>query len=170
MQSVDAVIREATQADAEALGRMHWAAWREAYSGLLPAEYWTPEGESARIEGWRRDLEQAWPGSLVVLGIRDAQVVGCAGAGPSKPNPTAGAPLRDQELHAIYVRESEYGSGLSSRLLETVLPQATPAQLWVFEANPRARAFYAKHGFAPDGARHVFGPDLGDQPEIRLVR
>lgn len=40
----------------------------------------------------------------------------------------------------------------------------------MFEANPRARAFYAKHGFRPDGARHVFGPDLGHQPEIRMVR
>jgi hypothetical protein len=40
----------------------------------------------------------------------------------------------------------------------------------VFEANPRARAFSAKHDFAADGARHVVGPELHHQAEIRMVR
>jgi GNAT superfamily N-acetyltransferase len=78
--------------------------------------------------------------------------------------------VRDRELWSLYVLASEYGSGLAHELLTAVLPDEVPAELWVFEANPRARAFYGKHGFAPDGARHAFGPELGNQPEIRLVR
>ncbi len=34
----------------------------------------------------------------------------------------------------------------------------------------RARGFYARHGFKPDGARHRFGPEFGNQAEIRMVR
>jgi hypothetical protein len=51
-----------------------------------------------------------------------------------------------------------------------VLPGQAPAELWVFEANDRARRFYARHGFKSDGARHLFGPEFGNQAEIRLVR
>jgi GNAT superfamily N-acetyltransferase len=167
---MDAVIREPVLDDAAALGRMHFASWREAYAGLLPAGFFTPEGEAQRIEGWRANL--AGTSSDVVLRIadRDGEVVGFATAGPGRPNDSAGPPVRERELWALYVRASEYGSGLAARLLEVVLPREVPAELWVFEANPRARAFYTKHGFVPDGARHVLGPDLGDQAEIRLVR
>jgi 2-(1,2-epoxy-1,2-dihydrophenyl)acetyl-CoA isomerase len=38
----------------------------------------------------------------------------------------------------------------------------------VFEQNPRARAFYARHGFVPDGARAT--DDWTGLPEVRLVR
>ncbi len=33
-----------------------------------------------------------------------------------------------------------------------------------------SRAFYERHAFRADGARHVFGPDLNHQLEIRMVR
>lgn len=68
------------------------------------------------------------------------------------------------------MRMSEYGSGLAGRLLEAVLPQQAPAELWVFEVNDRARGFYSRYGFKPDGARHLFGPELAHQAEIRMVR
>ena len=41
--------------------------------------------------------------------------------------------------------------------------------LWVLEANARARGFYQKAGFAPDGAHHVLD-DLGGVTEIRYRR
>jgi GNAT superfamily N-acetyltransferase len=68
---------------------------------------------------------------------------------------------------AIYVRASRYGVGLGHRLLEAAIGDA-PAYLWVFEANVRARGFYARHEFEPDGARK---PEPSFQePEIRLRR
>lgn len=45
----------------------------------------------------------------------------------------------------------------------------TYADHFPLEANPRARAFYVKNGFAPDGARQPSGFD-GAPDEIRMVR
>ena len=135
-------IREPSPADAERLGRMHYASCEEA-----PAS-----------------------GSSTWIALRDGEIVGFATVGQTRPNPTVGTPARDRELWSIYVRASEYGSGLADRLLEAVLPHGAPAELWVFEANDRARRYYSKRGFAPDGARHTFGPEFGHQAEIRMVR
>lgn len=45
-----------------------------------------------------------------------------------------------------------------------------PAYLWSAVDNPRARAFYERHGFAPDGGRHAY-PLAGHPIEIeRFVR
>ena len=45
-----------------------------------------------------------------------------------------------------------------------------PASLWVLEDNPRARAFYRRHGFDPDGAVKTHTVDGAAIREVRLVR
>jgi GNAT superfamily N-acetyltransferase len=77
-------------------------------------------------------------------------------------------PPRERQLWFIYLLASAQGSGAGQALLDDVLGDE-PASLWVFEANPRARAFYAKNGFVPDGARQPSGFD-GAPDEIRMVR
>jgi len=170
MNVMDAELRQPSAADAERLGRMHYESWRDAYASFLPAEFWGEATELRWISRWADRLQSPQPGSTTLIASRDDEILGFATAGPARQNPTAGAPVRDRELWSIYVRASEYGSGLADRLMEAVLPRREPAELWVFEANERARRFYARHGFKPDGARHVFGPELGCQAEIRLVR
>ena len=167
---MDARIREATAADARAVGLMHLAAWREAYGALLPGDVFPDDAEARWIRRWQGNLAQHDADVVLRIAERDGAVVGLATAGPGRANDTAGPPVRAREVWALYVLASEYGSGLAARLLEAVLPRDVPAELWVFEANPRARAFYVKQGFAPDGGRHVFGPELGGQAEIRMVR
>ncbi len=168
-RAVDVEIREPRIADGPSLGRMHYASWLEAYEPLLPEGFFGPATEARWIARWEVNLADPAEGTVSRIAVRDGGPVGLASAGPARPNETAGPPAAEHELWSLYVRASEYGTGLASRLLDAVLP-AGPAELWVFEANARARAFYAKHGFAPDGARHVFGQDLGNQAEIRMVR
>ena len=56
---------------------------------------------------------------------------------------------------------------MGPRLLEAAIGDA-PAYLWVFEANDRARGFYARQGFEPDGSSK---PEPSFQePEVRLRR
>ena len=52
-------------------------------------------------------------------------------------------------------------------LLEAAIG-SRPASLWVFVGNARARAFYGRHGFTPDGTE---ADDLATGVrELRMVR
>ena len=68
------------------------------------------------------------------------------------------------------------GSGLAHTLMDRGLTYLTEsgssrAVLWVIEEHPRARAFYAKHGWSPDGARKIASSAHGrDVMEIRYSR
>jgi GNAT superfamily N-acetyltransferase len=164
------LIREPVAADADGLGRMHYRSWFEAYQGLLPADFWGEATERRWLERWRGNLANPLTGVLNRIAVRDDAVVGMASAGLARAHSEAGPPKRDLELYSVYVLASEYGTGLGARLVDAVLGPGTPAEVWAFERNARAIAFYEKQGFVADGARHVFGPELGNQPEIRLVR
>jgi GNAT superfamily N-acetyltransferase len=64
------------------------------------------------------------------------------------------------------VYAADHGTGAGRALLEAVINPAEPAALWVADPNPRAQAFYRKHGFAADGTARS-----GDGVrEIRMVR
>jgi CubicO group peptidase (beta-lactamase class C family) len=76
-------------------------------------------------------------------------------------------------VHSLYVHPRVGGRGTGRRLLEYALGKLTAqgysvVTLWVFEANERARRFYAAAGFAPDGSRRV--EDEWRAEEIHLVR
>ena len=49
-------------------------------------------------------------------------------------------------------------------LLEAVVDPEESVALWVADPNPRAQAFYRKHGFVADGTAQV------EAREIRMVR
>ena len=58
----------------------------------------------------------------------------------------------------VNVLAVHHGSGLGQQLLTQALAATAstgPASLWVLRGNDRARAFYARNGFAPDGLTKV---------------
>ena len=77
-------------------------------------------------------------------------------------------PVRERELSVLYVEAAWHGTGMAQALVESLIGEE-PASLWVAEDNARAQRFYAKLGFAPDGARHV-DPRWPALPDIRMVR
>ncbi len=64
--------------------------------------------------------------------------------------------------HADLLRRPD----LRAPLLEAVAEAAESTALWVADPNPRAQAFYRKHGFVADGTTQV---EDGVR-EIRMVR
>ena len=65
----------------------------------------------------------------------------------------------------LYVATSEQGRGLGSRLLRLAQESTAEAlQLWTFQRNTRARAFYRRHGFvemrSTDGDNEECEPDV----------
>lgn len=71
------------------------------------------------------------------------------------------------ELKSLYVGQSHRGTGLAAALTARAIGDR-PAQLWVFEGNPRAQKFYRKLGFSPDGTCRI-DPDT-TLWEIRFTR
>ena len=99
----------------------------------------------------------------LAMALTKLALVGFSVVGPNR-DPDAPAA---QELFAIYTRAAWWGTGLGQRLWDAVRPGES-CSLWVLEDNARARGFYARNGFVPDGARELY-TDLGAW-EIRMVR
>ncbi len=149
-------IRSAAPDDAEAMALVHVASWRETYRGVMTDAVLDDPGMlDRRIAFWRGALtDPAYRANRVAVAESDGRIRGIAMSGPGEP----------QQLHLLYSLRELHGSGAGAALLDAVLDPG-PAELWVAERNPRARAFYAKHGFRPDGVSR------GDETvEIRLVR
>lgn len=154
-------VRSAGPDDAKSVTDCQTTCWREAYAGLVGDDYlYSAEVERRRLARWRARLAG---GRVVRLAEDGTGVVGVASAGPGRDEP----PPTPMELMSLYLRAAYHGTGLADRLL-TAAVGAGPASLWVFSANSRARRFYARHGFAPDGAEQV-DEDTGLR-EIRMVR
>ncbi|WP_430418366.1 N-acetyltransferase family protein [Phenylobacterium sp.] len=50
-------------------------------------------------------------------------------------------------IDQLYVHPDHHGRGVGGRLLESVLAEGGTRQLWTFQQNARARAFYESRGF-----------------------
>ena len=60
----------------------------------------------------------------------------------------------------------DHGTGAGPALLEAVVDPEESVALRVADPNPRAQAFYRKHGFVADGPAQI----EGGVREIRMVR
>lgn len=160
-------VRRATVADVPATLAMRLAAWREAYADQRPESFFAAEEarREQQTDWWTRGLEAG--AELWIAEDAAGRIVGCAGGAPViDDDADAGVP---HELQMLYVLAAHHGTGLGLRLMDTAIGSG-PALLWVLEDNPRAHAFYRKHGFGPDGRREpMVGPWAGLH-EIRMVR
>ena len=156
-------IDDASVDDADELGRVHVAIWRQAYAGLMPAEYLDGLDAESFAADWRSRLADPLPG-VVRLAVQDDEgIVGFSTAGPPRVDD---APA-DLELYAINLLSRAHGTGLADRLLDATIGDRA-AYLWVIEGNERAVAYYRQRGFADDGGRDV--DQESGATEIRMVR
>lgn len=157
-------LRPARPDDAPTLGALHHLVWQAAYGPLVPPSVWRERLVEHTVARWTRTLTRgtaAWPW----LAYAGGTLVGFASAGPA---PAGG--VRDWELHALYVHPTAQGSGVAAELLTAALGQS-PAFLWVATGNPRAQAFYRRHGFRADGARGHYPLTATVQlPIMRMTR
>jgi GNAT superfamily N-acetyltransferase len=162
---MDFHIRQATPEDAEALVLMHTIAHEETYGHQLSAEFFRARRTAIpeRVERRRPSLASADP--RIIAFDANEELVGFADAGPGRDEDGPEA----LELYSLYSLRRTHGSGLAAALLNAAIGES-PAYLWVLEDNPRAAAFYRKHGFRPDGKRGLLPPEWEELPEFRMVR
>lgn len=163
------LIREATVADVDAIAQVHVAAWRAAYSGLVPQAFIGSMTVEKRRELWREHFGDPQMRAFVVEDERG--IAGFASWGPAEDPDRAAATA---ELHGIYLLPRAIGIGVGRDLLARVTRDMTrlgyeQAILWVLEANTRARRFYETAGWRWDGsvAPHAFGEET--RPVVRYT-
>lgn len=157
-------IRAPRPDEAEALADLHLRTWAETYADKFPPSAWGDEARANRLRMWHAICSAPRTDWRTAVAEIEGAVVGIAHTANDPDAP----PLRERQLWFIYLLVSAQGSGAGQALLDEVLGDDS-ASLWVLEDNPRARAFYARNGFAPDGARQPSGFESGGD-EIRLMR
>jgi len=157
-------LRPATPEDAPAIARVFEACWREVYPGLVPQPVIEKVAGAALAlwSGLLRPGERSW--SVEVWGP-PGEVSGVIRYGRDPDQAETG------HVFSLYVDPTTSGRGVGTALLrhaqewfvDNGLSRAT---LWVFEANARARGFYATQRWRPDGKTRV-EPEF-ETPEVRL--
>jgi ribosomal protein S18 acetylase RimI-like enzyme len=150
--------------DVAQMARVNVRSWQETYRGLMSdAVLDDPGFPAARERFWTAALtDERYRDNRVAVAERDGQLVGIAMSGP----PLDVAPAWARQLYVLYVQAADQGTGAGRALLEAVVEPEESAALWVADPNPRAQAFYRKHGFVADGTTQV---ENGVR-EIRMVR
>jgi GNAT superfamily N-acetyltransferase len=158
-------VRPMQLSDVDVIAEVHVQVWREAYVSLMPSDYLADLDEEQFARSWRVRLEEQESAEVIQLvGLSpDGQIVAIGSAGPSRDED---AP-RSWELLAINVLAAAQGTGLADLMMAELVGDR-PTSLWVLDGNKRAQAFYAHHGFIPDGATTEHEPS--GRVELRLVR
>lgn len=147
-------LREPTVDDASDLARVHAAAWRSAYRGILPddvLEGIPAEPPDDRVAGWRDRIETE-PNRMLAATVDD-EVLGYVNVRLEETESF----VRDgeAELKELYVDPDRWGQGVGTALLEAAidaLPGAvTVVRLQTFSENDRAAGFYEARGFERTG-------------------
>ena len=151
------VIRPMQLSDVPRVAEIHVFGWRCAYRGIVSDEHlFNTLLVSKRMERFEESLRiNDYENYVYDDGIIKAFL-------------TVG-PCRDEdrpeafELWGIYVDPCMQGQGIGTALVaygENIAARHGYNEIciWTFEKNAPARAFYEKHGYAPDGATQIVEP------------
>lgn len=132
--------RLAKLTDVAMIARLHMQAWHETYTGLLPQSIVDQRDFAQRHDLWAQVIETDLSRVVVIDDVGFAQV------GPQR-GPQHIAEAYPQELYALYVVKSAYGTGAGRILMSAALgTYPDPFSVLVLAANRRAVAFYEKMG------------------------
>ncbi len=181
------IVRPALDSDLAGVARIHVAAWRAAYRGLLTDDYLDRLDDAPRETFWRAFLQRS-QGALCVAfdagpAAADARTL-LDDATASRPvagwlsygrTRDAGQPPQTAELYAFYVDPLRWASGAGQALWRAASADLAAqgferVDVWVLAGNARGLRFYRRIGMAiADGVqRHV---TVGGRsvPEVRLT-
>ncbi len=162
-------LRPRRAADADAVAALHAASWRSAYRGILTDDYLNEALDADRATLWHRRLDGPRDDAFGKAAVRDGELLGFVYVA-QVPDASWGVLIDN-----LHVAPGARSAGIGPRLLEAAargIEQrnwGSRVHLWVFEANERARRFYARMGGVE--VEHVakLAPDGQELPEWRVA-
>jgi GNAT superfamily N-acetyltransferase len=154
-------IRRPRVEEARAVAVVHVETWRSAYKGVVDEKQLQALDVEARTEMWKKALILGEPSAFVAVDDDSGVIFGFASFGAPRDGDLAAleAGKGCGELYAIYVDASKWRAGAGAALMGAVERELArsyrEAALWVLVDNPRARAFYEKHGWRRDAGPHA---------------
>ncbi|MEU4528528.1 GNAT family N-acetyltransferase [Micromonospora ureilytica] len=163
-------IREATPADLYDVIDLHAQA-RMAYygaGGLPPEVIANPTSVEEQKTGWAAAIESLH--KRILCAVDEGLITGIAAMGPPLSSKLDASTTG--QLYQIHVSPNRWGEGIGSILHAAFVRYLDEASLptgmlEVWERNKRARSFYARHGWKPDGEFRA-GPDGSNYVSMRL--
>lgn len=168
----EVAVRTARLDDAEAMGRVHVAAWQAAYAGIMPDAFLAGLDPLQRVEEWRAAIERD-PDPVDgrrLVGLLDGEVSGIAFVRSDRDGePGVG------EVVLINLAPHAFGTGLATALFAEGVDELrrrgfAEAILWVAAGNARAIRFYEREGWHPDGGEKTDEFDGAVVRELRYRR
>jgi len=161
-------LRTGKDSDLEFVGALHLRSRAAAYAHILQPETLAGGRDEALGEYWVERWKWERETHRLTVAEQDGKIVGFTYVGPSE---TEGA----VELYAIHVDPELVGTGVGRELMANALEQLEEiggerAVLWVLEENERARRFYDRGGWKPDGATRVEAVNGEPVPQLRYSR
>ena len=154
------MIRAAQGDDLAEIAAIHSASWKEAYAGILPADYLADQVGLDLRAHWER--QEILPGDVVLVAEADQGLVGFAAVW-CRPDPFI------DNLHVSQaVRSGGIGTALMRAAAERLMSHGhSTAYLWVFESNTDAIRFYERLGAVRVGSaiKEIYGHGV---PSVRM--
>lgn len=157
-------IRQMKAGEADDISRIYASSWRCAYRGIVPQAYLDRLSELR----WSALLAENPSKSFVLL--EAGKFVGTSSVSPARDEKLSGW----GEIISLYLLPEYFGKGYGKALFQHSVRELNRRgfeniYLWTLEGNRRARAFYEKHGFAPDGG--TISCEIGGKAlaEVRYV-
>jgi len=152
---LDISIRKASIDDADILGQITSCSWQAAYKGIVPDDYLAGIAPESRAERFRAVLKQR-PDVEFYIVLADDIPIGVMNLHPCADEDAKGC----AEIGVFYFLPEYWGKSCAAPAMEFALSRLKElgfqtVVLNVLEENVRARRFYEKQGFVPDGTRSV---------------
>jgi GNAT superfamily N-acetyltransferase len=159
-------VRKATKDDVSDLAHLHVQGWRDAYGGLLDADYIESKTVALREKQWAEWFDEDLTKTLIAYD-ENGTAAGFISFGKLKTPPPGMSPIRPlyaAEIYAFYILEPFWRQGLGTKFMHEAsnvlaAEKVKSICLWVLEKNKRAVSFYKKTGGERCGKMDVeFGP------------
>lgn len=167
------MIRRMKRSDLRRVAEIHIAAWRSAYTGVIPAARLAALDLEEQHELWESTLFDRPSRTNLVL--EDENVVhGWAAVGPARDDDED--PRLTGEIYGVHVHPDSHRRGFGTSLLGYAHQNFRnrhfrESLLWVAEENANARQFYDHRRYLQDsGPRARKVTDWLGVPEVRYRR